>query len=292
MPHYHSLSHPLLRHGPGLGAELEGVAGLTVDLAVGPLAAGHRVQLLVALDAAEAVAVVAAHAGHHALGLKYLGNKKELILKNFFSLSLLSSLTSGNSIRLATYLSRASWAGVFLPLLPRDRLHVHPGLVVGLLPVAELNGVAVLAVDLAVHPVEEGAGVQVAAALVAAQAVLVERARLRVDLLLVEHLGLAANARLRVLGVLDLEARLVAVLVLAAGAPVPDVADPAVDVVVGALDAVEVVQLAAALDAREALLVIQAALRVHLLSLEYLEAAMSTLCEWYSILFECPSCRV
>ena len=55
-------------------------------------------------------------------------------------------------------------------------------------------------------------------------------------------------------------------------APVAEVADLAVDVVVGALDAVEVVELRLALAAREALLVVQPALRVHLLSLEHLRA--------------------
>ena len=52
--------------------------------------------------------------------------------------------------------------------------------------------------------------------------------------------------------------------------PVAEVADLAVDVVVGALDAVEVVELRLALAAREALLVVQTALRVHLLRLEHL----------------------
>ena len=53
--------------------------------------------------------------------------------------------------------------------------------------------------------------------------------------------------------------------------PVAEVADLAVDVVVGPLDAVEVVELRLALAAREALLVVQTALRVHLLRLEHLK---------------------
>jgi hypothetical protein len=52
---------------------------------------------------------------------------------------------------------------------------------------------------------------------------------------------------------------------------VPAVADLAVDLVVWALDAVEVVQLAATLDARKTLLVVQTALCVHLFSLKDLK---------------------
>ena len=58
-----------------------GVAGLAVDLVVGSLAHRGRVQLLVALNAAEAVLVVRAEGGHHALSFKYLVGKKLLMLK-------------------------------------------------------------------------------------------------------------------------------------------------------------------------------------------------------------------
>ena len=52
---------------------------------------------------------------------------------------------------LLDYLSRAPGAGVLLAAVAGDGLHVHPRLVVRLLLVAELDGVAVLAVHLAVH---------------------------------------------------------------------------------------------------------------------------------------------
>ena len=53
--------------------------------------------------------------------------------------------------------------------------------------------------------------------------------------------------------------------------PEAEVADLAVDVVVGSLDAVEVVELRLALAAREALLVVPTTLRYHLLRLEHLQ---------------------
>lgn len=61
-------------HGPGLGPVVQGVAGGAVDLHVGALAAGGGVQLPGAVYAAEAVLVVAAHAGDHPLGLEHLRN--------------------------------------------------------------------------------------------------------------------------------------------------------------------------------------------------------------------------
>ena len=55
---------------------------------------------------------------------------------------------------LIDYLSRTPGAGVLLSALSGNGLAVHPRLVVRLLLVAELDGVAVLAVHLAVHTAE------------------------------------------------------------------------------------------------------------------------------------------
>ena len=120
-------------HGPGLGAVLEGVAALAVDLAVRALAHVGGVQLLVAFDAAEAVLVVVAEAGHHPFGLKDLEMKM---------------LTYLLFLCFDPHLSAAPWAAGLLPRGALDGLNVHPPLVVGLHAVPELLGVAQLTVDL------------------------------------------------------------------------------------------------------------------------------------------------
>ena len=65
-------------HGPGLGAVVEGVAGGAVDLHVGSLAAGRRVQLAGTVDAAEAVLVITSHPRHHPLSLEDLKSSNKL----------------------------------------------------------------------------------------------------------------------------------------------------------------------------------------------------------------------
>ena len=84
------------------------------------------------------------------------------------------------------------------------------------------------------------------------------------------YLSLAPDARLWIV-LFCVDLCLVSVVVLTPGTPEPEVTDLAVDVVVRTLDAVEVVELAATLDAGKTLLVVEATLGVHLLGLEYLK---------------------
>jgi len=95
--------------------------------------------------------------------------------------------------------------------------------------VAEQDGVTVAAVHLGILGTEEGGGIQVAVALVAAEAVLVEEAMLGWDLLCLEHTALAPNACIGRIVSFRRNGSLVAVVVLPAGAMVTKVADAAVD---------------------------------------------------------------
>jgi len=235
----------VLGPGAGPGAEQVGVARLAVDLPVGALAADDGVELPGALGARVAVAVEGADLGDALLGLEHL--------------------------------PAAPRAGVHLSLLSHDCLGVHPALVHRLGLVAKLGRVAVLAEDLSLfsifsRAIVEGRGVKVAATFETAEAVFVERTRLGVDPLGLEHLPGTADAGVLV-GLVGGEGRLLVVLVPAARAPVAEVADLAVDLVVRPLDGQVVVELLAALDARETLLVVQPPLGGHLLGLEHLAVA-------------------
>ncbi len=222
-------------HRSGFGAVRERIAAAAVDFAVGAFATRHRVELLAALDAAEAVLVIAADASDHALRFEDF--------------------------------SHASRASRLVALAALNGLDVHPAFVVGLHAMTELFGVTVFAVNFAIGAVEEARGVQIALALVTRETVLVDEAAFGHDLFGLEDFAVAANAGLGV-RVVGLNEGLVAELVLTAGPEDLRVTNSAVDFVVGAFDGLRIVQVALAFDAGETLFMVKASFRVHLFGLE------------------------
>ena len=192
-----------------------------INLSIGTLAASDTVKLLGALDTRETVAVEIPN-----------------LRRTFLSFE---------------DFPRAPRAGVGIASLAHDGLAVHPALVLGLCLVAEVCCVAVPTLDLSIVPIVEGGGVQCGATVVTAQTVFVVGPGLGLDPLHLEDFPPAPHTGVLV-PLLGLRLAFLPEVVLPAGAVELAVANLAVDLVVRALDTVEVVKLSLTLQTVEAFL--------------------------------------